>query len=56
MKVYPYGDAAVVTGAGHQVGTYKGQNITGDVVFTDTFVMRNGTWQVVASQRAPMAK
>jgi hypothetical protein len=53
MKANVYGDAAVVTGKAHQVGSYKTEKFADDVVFTDTFVKRNGTWQAVASQRAP---
>jgi hypothetical protein len=31
-------------------GTYKGQDLSGNCRFTDTWVKRNGKWQVVASQ------
>ena len=53
LKVYPYGDFAVVTGAGDQAGTFEGQRLMPKTVFTDSFVRQNGTWRAVASQRAP---
>ena len=53
MHVHVYGDAAVVTGNAQQKGSFKGQPLTEKVVFTDTFVKRNGKWKAVASQRSP---
>ncbi|HXY24692.1 MAG TPA: nuclear transport factor 2 family protein [Candidatus Acidoferrum sp.] len=53
MRVYDYGDAAVVTGSAAQAGTYKGQAVTAKIIFTDTFVRRNGKWKAVASHRSP---
>lgn len=45
------GDAAVVTGINHVRGTDdKGQPFDRRVRFTDTFVKRDGQWQVWASQ------
>ena len=51
MQFYSYGDAAVVTGSSAQDGTYKGQPLSPKIVFTDTFIRRNGKWVAVASQR-----
>jgi ketosteroid isomerase-like protein len=51
MKVYAYGDAAVVTGASVQDGDFQGQALAKKIVFTDTFVRRGGEWIAVASQR-----
>ena len=51
MKVHLYGDAAVVTGASTQDGTYEGSPLAPRIVFTDTFIRKGGTWQAVASQR-----
>jgi len=51
MKVYVYGDAAVVTGAGLQDGDFQGQPLAKKVVFTDTFIRRGNEWIAVASQR-----
>jgi ketosteroid isomerase-like protein len=52
MQVYPYMDAAVVTGSAVQKGSYKGQPSVGKVVFTDTFVRQRGKWKAVASHRS----
>jgi len=50
MKQRVYGDAAVVTGkASLHNAKYNGNDISGDYLFTDTFVRRGGRWQVVAS-------
>jgi hypothetical protein len=38
MKVYVYGDAAVVAGKAAQDGAFKGESIKAEIVFTDTFV------------------
>jgi len=51
MQVYRYGSAAVVTGAAAQNGTFKGHPLAPKILFTDTFVMQNGKWLAVASQR-----
>ena len=55
MKVYVYGEAAVVTGSAAQTGNFKGQQLTEKITFTDTFIRRNGKWMAVASQRSPVA-
>lgn len=52
MHVYEYGDAAVVTGTGEQAGNFKGQQVTPKIIFTDTFVRKNGKWIAVASHRS----
>jgi ketosteroid isomerase-like protein len=52
MKVYDYGDAAVVTGSAVQMGNFKGQQMTTKVIFTDTFIRQNGKWRAVASHRS----
>jgi ketosteroid isomerase-like protein len=52
MQVYDYGDAAVVTGSASQVGNFKGQPLTGKIVFTDTFIKQSGKWRAVASHRS----
>lgn len=50
MTVHVYGDAAVVTGkASLRNAKYKGKDISGDYLFTDTWVRKGGRWQVVAS-------
>lgn len=50
VKVSVYGNTAVATGVNTLKGTYKGKDISGEYRFTDTWVKRNGQWQVVASQ------
>jgi hypothetical protein len=56
MKVYNYGGFAVVTGSAAQAGTYKGQKLAPRILFTDSFVLRNGKWMVAASQRTVPAE
>src|SRR5579872_73947 len=45
MDVHNYGNAAVVTGSAEQTGTYKGQPLAKNIVFTDTFVRLGGQWK-----------
>jgi ketosteroid isomerase-like protein len=52
MHVHVYGDAAVVTGSAAQAGNFKGQPLTAKIIFTDTFIKRNGKWMAVASHRS----
>jgi ketosteroid isomerase-like protein len=52
MKVYVYGDTAVVIGSSAQAGNFKGQEIASRIMFTDTFIKRKGKWKVVASHRS----
>jgi ketosteroid isomerase-like protein len=48
MKVRVYGDAAVVTGRCTTKETYKGEDVSGQFRWTDTWVKRAGHWQCVA--------
>jgi len=50
LTVHVYGNTAVAAGTNTLKGTYKGQDISGKYRFTDTWVKRNGKWQVAASQ------
>lgn len=52
MQVHVYGDAAVVTGSAAQAGNFKGQGLAPKIIFTDTFIKRNGKWIAVASHRS----
>jgi hypothetical protein len=52
MQVHDYGTSAIVTGRAIQEGSYKGQPLTDVIVFSDTFVMQDGTWKAVASHRS----
>ncbi len=57
VKVRVYGgDTAVVTGRTVLKGTYKGQDISGEYRFTDTFVKDKGEWRCVATQSTRVAK
>ncbi|HTS35469.1 MAG TPA: nuclear transport factor 2 family protein [Candidatus Solibacter sp.] len=50
VVVHVYGNVAVAAATNTMKGTYKGQDLSGKYRFTDTWVKRNGKWQVVASQ------
>jgi ketosteroid isomerase-like protein len=50
MTIQVYGDAAVVNGAYRDKGLEKGKPFFRHGRFTDTWVLRNGAWQCVASQ------
>jgi len=50
VRVRIYSNTAVASGTNIVKGIYKGQDINGKYRFTDTWVKRNGKWQVVASQ------
>src|ERR1700680_348034 len=56
MHVHAYGDSAVVTGAAAQGGAFAGQSLVPRIVFTDTFVLRNGKWRAVASHRSAVQR
>ena len=56
MTVHNYGDAGIVIGNAEQTGTFKGDPISGKIVFTDTFIRQNGKWKAVASHRSPLAR
>jgi len=55
MKVRVFGDVAVVTGTQDQKSSYKGNDTSGHSVWTDVFVKRQGKWQAVVSQWAPVS-
>jgi ketosteroid isomerase-like protein len=50
LKVLVYGSTAVAVATHTMRGTYKGPDLSGKYRFTDTWVKRDGKWQVVASQ------
>jgi hypothetical protein len=54
MKVRAYGESAVVTYVTVDKGKYKGEDISGRYRWTDVFVRRGGTWQIVAGQGTPI--
>ena len=50
MKVYVYGDAAVVNGRWKAKFVEKGKAVDTTERFTDTYIRQNGQWRCVASQ------
>lgn len=49
VKVFPYGNAAVVTGTYHTKGKYKGKPFEHWGRFTDMWLFEGGNWRCVAS-------
>jgi ketosteroid isomerase-like protein len=56
MKVRVHGDTAVVTYGSTDKGTYKGKDVSGEFRWTDVFVRRNGSWQLVAGHGSKVEK
>ena len=54
MKVRVYGDVAIVTFREHENSTKKNADSSGDFLYTDVFVRRQGRWQAVNSQGTPL--
>ena len=54
MKVRVYGDVAIVTFREHENSTKKNTDSSGDYLYTDVFVKRQGRWQAVNSQGTPL--
>jgi ketosteroid isomerase-like protein len=54
MVVHIYGQAALVTGVEHLEGSYKGHTGKFDLRFANTFVYRDGRWQIVRHQATPI--
>jgi ketosteroid isomerase-like protein len=50
MTVRIFGNTAIVTGNNTEKSQGHGKDSSGTYVWTDVFVLRNGQWQVVASQ------
>ena len=50
MKVHAYGNTAVVTGIMHLKGNGKEGAFDRRYRFTDTWLRRNGQWQIIAAQ------
>lgn len=55
LRVRPLGEVAVVTGRTHATGSYRGQEASVTLRFTDVFQHREGRWTVVASQGTMIA-
>ena len=56
MKVQMYGTTAIVTYRTTDKGTFKGEDISGQYRWTDTFVKIGGKWMMVASQGTEIMK
>jgi ketosteroid isomerase-like protein len=56
MKVYIYGNTALVTGVEHVEGTYEGHAGLFDTRFANVFVYRDHRWQLVHAQGTPISK
>ena len=54
LKVRFYGDTAIVVGQGSIKAHTKTQDLSGQYVWTDTFVKMRGEWKAVASQVTPV--
>lgn len=55
MKIRVYGNTAVVSGTEVERSQYRGEDSSGEYIWTDVFVRRNGRWQAVSSQSTKMA-
>jgi uncharacterized protein (TIGR02246 family) len=56
LKVRILGTTAVVTGRDTETSTEKGKSSVGTFAWTDVFTMRDGRWQLVASQETKVPK
>jgi ketosteroid isomerase-like protein len=56
MKVNIYGNAALVTGTEHLEGTYRGHTGQFDLRFANTYIYRDGRWQLVRHQATPIVQ
>jgi len=54
MKVWYYGNSAIVEGNYHDKGTDKGKPFDFHAKFIDTWVMIDGKWRCVASHSTPV--
>jgi ketosteroid isomerase-like protein len=50
INVRMFGVVAIATGRTQATGSYQGQKASVALRFTDVFHLRDGRWQVVASQ------
>jgi len=55
IKVRVYGNAAVVTGRNTLKGIFKGRDLSGQERWTDTWIMKAGRWQCVATHISKIA-
>ncbi len=50
MKIRIFGNTALVSGTETEKSQYKGEDSSGEYIWTDVFVLRKGHWQAVSSQ------
>jgi len=50
MKIRVFGNTALVSGTEVETSQYRGQDSSGEYIWTDVFVQRSGRWQAVSSQ------
>jgi len=55
MQERGHGDTAVVTGRLHRIGKDKNGSFDRNYIFTDTFIKRDGRWQVISTQSTLVA-
>ena len=55
LKINLLGSAALVTGTEHLEGSYKGHAGQFDLRFANTYVLRDGRWQLVRHQATPIS-
>jgi len=51
-----FGNTALVSGTEIEKSQYKGEDSSGEYIWTDVFVLRKGRWQAVSSQSTKLAK
>jgi ketosteroid isomerase-like protein len=56
VKVFVYGDTAIITGIGTYQINYKGQSSTISERFYDIYQKRKGEWLVIASRPSSVPK
>ena len=55
IKVHVYGDAAVVTSRSTEKGQYRGKDYCAQFRYTDTWIKKDGHWQIVAAHWSTIA-
>lgn len=55
IKVHAYGDAAVVTSRSTEKGQYRGKDYRAQFRYTDTWIKKDGRWQIVAAHWSTIA-
>ncbi len=56
VRVYVYGDTAVVHGLATRKSSYQGKDTSGQYRSTDVFIKSNGRWQAIAAHISRVVK